>query len=237
MNEMLIDVNALFTVILYLLGCILLIALIILSIKALKTIGKINHLVDDVQEKSDKMNGIFDFVDSTTDFINGFADHIIGGVAGLVTKLFEKNIKEKRKMSKEKKGLGKLFAGVAIGGALGVLFAPKKGKDTRADLKNKLDEMLAKVKDMDANEVKENIETKIEEIKEELEDLDKEKVIAIASKKAKQIQERAEDLVEYAIEKGTPVLEKAATAIREKAIDVTKEVLNRLETSDKKSKK
>ena len=97
--------------------------------------------------------------------------------------------------------------------------------------------MLAKVKDMDANEVKENIETKIEEIKEELEDLDKEKVIAIASKKAKQIQEKAEDLVEYAIEKGTPVLEKAATAIREKAIDVTKEVLNRLETSDKKSKK
>lgn len=140
-------------------------------------------------------------------------------------------------MSKEKKGLGKLFAGVAIGGVLGVLFAPKKGKDTRADLKNKLDDMLAKVKDMDANEVKENIETKIEEIKEELEDLDKEKVIAIASKKAKQIQEKAEDLVEYAIEKGTPVLEKAATAIREKAIDVTKEVLNRLETSDKKSKK
>ena len=140
-------------------------------------------------------------------------------------------------MRKEKKGLGKLFAGVAIGGALGVLFAPKKGKDTRADLKNKLDDMLAKVKDMDANEVKENIETKIEEIKEELEDLDKEKVIAIASKKAKQIQEKAEDLVEYAIEKGTPVLEKAATAIREKAIDVTKEVLNRLETSDKKSKK
>lgn len=97
MNEMLIDVNALFTVILYLLGCILLIALIILSIKALKTIGKINHLVDDVQEKSDKINGIFDFVDSTTDFINGFADHIIGGVAGLVTKLFEKKHKGEEK--------------------------------------------------------------------------------------------------------------------------------------------
>ena len=97
MNEMLIDVNALFTVILYLLGCILLIALIILSIKALKTIGKINHLVDDVQENSDNINGIFDFVDSTTDFIYGFADHIIGGVAGLVTKLFEKKHKGEEK--------------------------------------------------------------------------------------------------------------------------------------------
>lgn len=137
-------------------------------------------------------------------------------------------------MSKEKKGLGKLFAGVAIGSALGVLFAPKKGKDTRADLKNKLDDMLAKVKNMDAKEVKENIEAKIEEIKEELEDLDKEKVIAIASKKAKQIQKKTEELVDYAIEKGTPVLEKAATNIRNKAIDVTKDILNKLENADKK---
>lgn len=140
-------------------------------------------------------------------------------------------------MSKEKKGFGKLLAGLAIGGTLGVLFAPKTGKDTRSDLKNKLDDMLAKVKDMDAKEVKETIETKIAEIKEELEDLDKEKVIAIASKKAKQIQKKTEELVDYAIEKGTPVLEKAATNIRNKAIDVTKDVLARLEESDKKSKK
>ena len=140
-------------------------------------------------------------------------------------------------MSKEKKGLGKLFAGVAIGSTLGVLFAPKKGKDTRADLKNKLDDMLAKVKDMDATEVKETIENKIAEIKEELEDLDKEKVMAIASKKAKQIQKKAEELVDYAIEKGTPVLEKAATNIKNKAIDVTKDVLDKLENTDKKSKK
>lgn len=138
-------------------------------------------------------------------------------------------------MSK-KKGLGKLFAGVAIGSALGVLFAPKSGKDTRADLKKKLDEMLEKVKDLDAKEVKENIESKIEEIKEELSDLDKEKAIEIAKKKAKQIQEKTEELVDYAIEKGTPVLEKAATNIRNKAIVVTKEVLDKLENGNKKVK-
>lgn len=138
-------------------------------------------------------------------------------------------------MSK-KKGLGKLFAGVAIGSALGVLFAPKSGKDTRADLKKKLDEMLEKVKDLDAKEVKENIQNKIEEIKEELSDLDKEKAIEIAKKKAKQIQEKTEELVDYAIEKGTPVLEKAATNIRNKAIVVTKEVLDKLENGNKKVK-
>ncbi len=138
-------------------------------------------------------------------------------------------------MSK-KKGLGKLFAGVAIGSALGVLFAPKTGKDTRADLKKKLDEMLEKVKDIDAKEVKENIQNKIEEIKEELADLDKEKALEIAKKKAKQIQEKTEELVDYAIEKGTPVLEKAATNIRNKAIVVTKEVLDKLENGNKKVK-
>ena len=136
-------------------------------------------------------------------------------------------------MSK-KKGLGKLFTGVAIGSALGVLFAPKTGKDTRTDLKKKLDEMLEKVKDLDAKEVKENIESKIEEIKEELADLDKEKALEIAKKKSKQIQEKTEELVDYAIEKGTPVLEKAATNIRNKAIVVTKEVLDKLENGNKK---
>ena len=131
-------------------------------------------------------------------------------------------------MSK-KKGLGKLLAGIAIGAGLGMLFAPKKGSDLRADLKKKLDEMLEKAKEVDADEVKENIENKIYQIKEELSTLDKEKVLSIAKKKAKQIQDMAEELVDYAIEKGTPVLEKTATSIREKAIGVTKDVLNKLE--------
>ena len=130
---------------------------------------------------------------------------------------------------KEKKGLGKLFAGIAIGAGLGVLFAPKKGSETRKDLMNKFEELKLKAKDIDMDEVKDNIEMKIEEIKAELADLDREKVLKIAKKKAKQIQELAEELVDYAVEKGTPVLEKAASAVRSKAIEVTKEILNKLE--------
>ena len=94
--------------------------------------------------------------------------------------------------------------------------------------------MIARLKDVDAEDVKETIETKIYEIKEELADLDKEKVLKVAKKKAKQIQDMAEELVDYAIDKGTPVLEKTANSIREKAIDVTKEVLDKLEKKDSK---
>ena len=131
----------------------------------------------------------------------------------------------------KKSGFGKFLAGAAIGAGLGVLFAPKSGKETRKDLKEMFDELVRKAKDIDIDEVRENIENKVEEIKAELADLDKEKVLKIAKKKAQEIGQKSNDLVEYAKEKGTPVLESLASSARNKAIDVTKEVLNRLEAT------
>ena len=131
----------------------------------------------------------------------------------------------------KKSGFGKFLAGAAIGAGLGVLFAPKSGKETRKDLKEMFDELVRKAKDIDIDEVRENIENKVEEIKADLADLDKEKVLKIAKKKAQEIGQKANDLVEYAKEKGTPVLESLASSARNKAIDVTKEVLNRLEAT------
>ena len=138
-------------------------------------------------------------------------------------------------MSKDKKksGLGGFLVGAAIGAGLGILFAPKKGSETRRELKEKLDELATKVKGIDANEVKESVELKIAEIKKELSELDKEKVLKIAKEKAKAIKEKSEELVELAVTKGTPVLQKAAEEVRVKSIAVVKEVLNKLEKKEK----
>lgn len=135
-------------------------------------------------------------------------------------------------MSK-KKGLKTFLGGAIIGAGIGMLFAPKKGSETRKELKIKLDEMLEKVKGLDKEEVKNNIENKIEEIKQGLKELDKETVLNAAKKKAKDLEKKAEELVEYAIKKGTPVLESAAASIKETTKKVAKEVVNKLEKEEK----
>ena len=135
-------------------------------------------------------------------------------------------------MSK-KNGKGKFILGALVGAGLGILFAPKSGKETRQDLKQKINELWDAAKELDVDEVKEQIKNKIEEIKTEIADLDKEKVLKIAKKKGADVKQRCEELVQLAVDKGTPVLQKAADEVREKAILVTKEVLKKLEEKEK----
>ena len=134
-------------------------------------------------------------------------------------------------MSK-KKGFGKFLAGLAVGAGLGVLFAPKKGSETRAELKAKIEELYTKAKELDMDDVKENIEIKLAEIKEAIADLDKEKVVDFAKEKASLVKEKCDELVKYVVEKGTPVMEKTATAVRAKATEISKEVVEKLEKDE-----
>ncbi len=132
-------------------------------------------------------------------------------------------------MSKERRfGLGKFVLGAAVGAGLGVLFAPKKGEETRKELKAKLDEIVAQAKKIDIQEVKNEFNKKVEEIKMELVDLDKEKALEIAKEKGEQLKTKAQELVDYAKDKGTPALKKAANDVLENVIKVSKETQKKL---------
>ena len=84
-----------------------------------------------------------------------------------------------------KRSVGNLFLGVAIGASLGILFAPKKGSQTRRELKEKMLDLISSAKELSVSDISKTIENKIDEIRKDLNDLDKEKVLKIAQKKSR----------------------------------------------------
>ena len=137
-------------------------------------------------------------------------------------------------MMSKKGGFGKFLGGLAIGAGLGLLFAPDKGENTRKLLANKIEELVKKVKEIDVDEVKDELMYRVEKLQAELATLDKEKAKEMALKQAQKIKEKAEELYKYAIEKGTPVVEKAADDVRRQALKMVKEIQNKLEAEPKK---
>ena len=129
----------------------------------------------------------------------------------------------------KKKTVAALGVGAAVGAGLGILFAPKSGKETREELKTKITELRNKVKELDIEDVKKYVEEKINLIEKEIKELDKEKVLKIAKTQAKKIEKECKDLAKFVKDKSEPVLTNAVEAVREKALEVTKQVLAKLE--------
>lgn len=128
-----------------------------------------------------------------------------------------------------KRSVGSLLLGAAIGASLGILFAPKKGKETRVELKEKMIDLVSRAKELSFNDISEVVEEKITEIRHDLNDLDKEKVLSIAKEKSNEIKDKCQDLVDLAIDRGTPVLKNAAVEVRDKTVDVMKDMIKKLE--------
>lgn len=86
-------------IIIYILLIILLVIGIILGIKSIITIKKVEKVVDDVNEKVESLNGMFQIIDFTTDKIVSLTDKVIDGVSTLASKIFFK--KKVKKIQKE----------------------------------------------------------------------------------------------------------------------------------------
>lgn len=84
-------------IVIYFLLIIILVIGIILGVKAIKTVDKIDNVVDDISNKVKSLNGLFHIIDFCTDKIVSISDKIIDGIAGFLLKIFnpkKKNEKE-----------------------------------------------------------------------------------------------------------------------------------------------
>ena len=81
-------------IIIYILLIIILIIGIILGIKSIITINKVEKVVDDVNEKVESLNGLFQIVDFTTDKLVSITDKVVDGLSSLASRLFFKKKKK-----------------------------------------------------------------------------------------------------------------------------------------------
>jgi len=68
----------------------------------------------------------------------------------------------------KKRNIGMIAVGALAGAAAGILLTPKSGKENREDLKNKIGELLDKVKNINSHDVKNDFNKKIKEIENDI---------------------------------------------------------------------
>ncbi len=89
-----IDINSFFMILIYILGSILLVVLIVLGIKLINTVTKIDKLLDETHSKIKSLDRMFNVVDVITDSMAIISDKIVDAICYWIKKIF---IKEKGK--------------------------------------------------------------------------------------------------------------------------------------------
>ena len=87
---MTVDLNELLELILYFGLIILVIIFIILGIRLIKTLSKVDRVIDDVNGKMTALDGVFDIIDKTTDYAASISDKITNGLTKLVSTFLKK---------------------------------------------------------------------------------------------------------------------------------------------------
>lgn len=88
-------INTVLPIILYILGAILLSALIVLTIKLIITMDKIEKVVDNITVKVKTLDSLFLLIDNVTGKFTSVTDKIVDGVALLIEKVFKRKEENK----------------------------------------------------------------------------------------------------------------------------------------------
>ncbi len=133
-------------------------------------------------------------------------------------------------MKKENvKIMAALTGGIVLGGTLGVLFAPRKGSETREKIKLTFVNLKNKVSKIEEEDIKYYIEKKLNEIDDDIEVLEGTLEFKKAKKQAKKIIKKINKLIDYTTKKGYDEFEDLITDLKEKASEISEEILTNLE--------
>ena len=133
-------------------------------------------------------------------------------------------------MKKENvKIMAALTGGIVLGGTLGVLFAPRKGSETREKIKLTFVNLKNKVSKIEEEDIKYYIEKKLNEIDDDIEVLEDTLEFKKAKKQAKKVIKKINKLIDYTTKKGYDEFEDLITDLKEKASEISEEILTNLE--------
>lgn len=68
----------------------LIIIFIVLGIKVIKFISKMNGVIDDVEKSIQKTNNMFSVIDKIADYTSNISDRLIGGIFNFVSRIFKR---------------------------------------------------------------------------------------------------------------------------------------------------
>ena len=84
------DAKELLVIVLYIGLITLVIVSIVLMFRLIKTLNKVDKVVDDAYDKVGKLNGLFNIIDTTTDAIASFSNLFVEGISNGISKIFTK---------------------------------------------------------------------------------------------------------------------------------------------------
>ncbi len=77
-------------IVVYFLLIILLIVGIILGIRLIGAMDKVDEVLDNMQQKVNSLNGLFSVIDFTTDKISAFSDKVVDVISGFIGRFTRK---------------------------------------------------------------------------------------------------------------------------------------------------
>ena len=129
-------------------------------------------------------------------------------------------------MKKENlKIVGAMVGGALLGGAAGILFAPRKGSETREKIKDSINDLLERTQSIDKEDIRKYIEKELENIDFEIVKLDELDSYKKAKRQAKKVIKRIDKLIKYTKKKGMEDFEYLTNELKEKAEEISEEIL------------